>query len=104
MMRSEKFRQLLEAKGENPLLRFSLGQALLNEDQTGEAIKELKACAEGNQDWLMPRLLLGKAYIHLKDSTEARKWLNEARQLSIQQEHDEPLLEIERLEAELESI
>lgn len=102
-MRSEKFRQLLESKGDNPLLRFSLGQALLEEDQVDSAISELQICAEGNSEWLMPKLLLGKAYVLKKESTEARKWLAEARELSLKQDHDEPLEEIQRLEAELES-
>lgn len=103
-MRSEKFRQLLETKGDNPLLRFSLGQALLEEGDADAAIKELLICAEGNKDWLMPRLLLGKAHVYQKAAEEAQKWLNEARELSIQQDHDEPLEEIQRLESELAAL
>jgi predicted Zn-dependent protease len=103
-MRSEKFRQLLESKGDNPLLRFSLGQALLEEDQVEEAIEELLRCAESNGDWLIPRLLLGKAYVLKKDATEARIWLSQAKELCLKQDHDEPMEEIHRLEEELEAL
>ena len=92
-MGSERFRKLLEAKGKNPLLQFSLGQALLDEGQAEEAIASLKECCEGNKDWLMPRLLMGKACLELGKPGEAKRWLEEAKRLSIEQEHEEPLEE-----------
>ncbi len=103
-MRSEKFRKLLESKGDNPLLRFSLGQALLEEDQVEEAIVELLKCAESNEEWLIPRLLLGKAFVYKRDAAEARKWLDQAKELCLKQDHDEPMEEIHRLEEELDSL
>ena len=100
-MHSERFRKLIEAKGENPLLLFSLGQALIDEEKFEEALRPLHQCADSNEDWLMARLLLGKAYVNLNQPDEAKKFLNRARELSIQQEHEEPLVEIDRLENEL---
>lgn len=100
-MGSERFRKLLEAKGKNPLLLFSLGQALLDEGQTEEAMEPLQECCEGNKDWLMPRLLMGKACMETGDTGKAKVWLEEAKRLSIEQEHEEPLEEAERLLAEL---
>ena len=100
-MSSERFRDLIEKKGENPLLLFSLGQALIDEEQFEEATIPLQKCCDGNEDWLMARLLLGKAYVALNHPEQARHFLNRARELSIQQEHVEPLVEIERMENEL---
>jgi len=39
--------------------------------------------------------------VNLNQPDEAKKFLNRARELSIQQEHEEPLVEIDRLENEL---
>lgn len=100
-MGSERFRKLLDAKGKNPLLLFSYGQALLDEGQAREAMASLKECCDGNKNWLMPRLLLGKACLELKEPGQAKQWLEEAKRLSIEQEHEEPLEEAERLLKEL---
>ena len=99
-MRSEKFRSLLESKGENPLLLFSYGQALLEEGQAEAALAPLDQCAEGDINWMVPRILLGKAHLQLGNLDEARQWLEFALKLAIDQNHEDPEAEIRELLAE----
>ncbi len=100
-MGSERFRKLLDSKGKNPLLLFSYGQALMDEGQLEEASGPLLECCEGNKEWLIPRLLLGKACMSLGKTSEAKTWLLEAKRLSVEQGHEEPFEEAEWLLGEL---
>ena len=96
-MRSEKFLSLLERKGENPLLLFSYGQALLEEGQAEVALAPLDQCAEGDINWMVPRILLGKAHLQLGNLDEARQRLEFALKLAIDQKHEDPEAEIREL-------
>ena len=93
-MRSDKFRQLVAANPENELFRFSLGQALFEEKSYAEAIESLKSAVSGREDWMVPRILLGKAYLALNQTAHAEKWLKDALQLAIDQQHEDPEVEI----------
>jgi hypothetical protein len=46
---------------------------------------------------MMPRILLGKALHGLGRTSEARPWLEQALQLAIAQEHDDPAQELRGL-------
>ena len=70
--RSELFRPLVAQDPANPLFRFSLGQELLKEDAAAEAHEHLRLAAESKADWMMPRILLGKALLALGDRAAAR--------------------------------
>lgn len=100
-MRSEKFRQLVAANPGNELFRFSLGQALYEEENYSEAIENLKGATAGRDDWMVPRILLGKAHLALGQKAEAEKWLNDALRLAIEQEHEDPEAEIRAMLADL---
>ena len=99
-MRSAHFATLVARQPDNELFRFSLAQALLNEAQPAEAIEHLILCANKKSDWMMPRILLGKALLGLGRKTEARPWLEAALELAIAQSHDDPAQELRALLAD----
>lgn len=79
------------------MFRFSLGQALLNEDQPAQAIPHLEFCVNRRADWMVPRILLGKALLALKRSSEARPILENALSLAVEQNHEAPEAELRGL-------
>lgn len=95
--RSETFRKLVESDSSNPLFRFSLGQALFQENNFPAAVEHLNKAAEGKSDWMMPRILLGKTYLHLGQKNLARDVLQEALKLAVNQGHEEPESELRQL-------
>ena len=100
-MRSEQFAALVARQPDNELFRFSLAQALLAESQPAQAIEHLGVCAGKKTDWMMPRILLGKALLGLGRRAEAKPWLEEALRLAVAQDHDDPAQELRAMLAEL---
>lgn len=98
--RREHFEALLARQPENELFRFSLAQALLAEGRAEDAVPHLRACAERKADWMMPRILLGKALAGLGRKAEARPWLEAALRLAAEQHHEEPEQELRALLAD----
>jgi len=96
-MRSAQFAALVARQPDNELFRFSLAQALLAENRPAEAIEHLTACAAKKPDWMMPRILLGKTLLGLGRPAEARPWLEQALQLAIDQQHEDPADELRAL-------
>ena len=96
-MRSAHFSALVARQPDNELFRFSLAQALLTENKPAEAVEHLSACAAKKTDWMMPRILLGKTLLGLGRKTEAKPWLEQALQLAIAQDHDDPAQELRAL-------
>ena len=101
--RSQSFAALVAKQPENELFRFSLAQALLAEHRPADAVEHLILCAQKKADWMMPRILLGKALVALDRRAEAKPWLNEALQLAIDQSHEDPERELRELLKELTS-
>lgn len=83
------------------MFRFSLAQALLREGRAADAVPHLEFCATKKADWMMARILLGKTLLALGRRTEARPWLEQALQLAIAQEHEDPERELRGILAEL---
>jgi predicted Zn-dependent protease len=100
-MRSQQFAALVAQQPDNELFRFSLAQALLNENRPADALEHLEKCAAKKPDWMMPRILLGKALAGLGRKAEAKLWLEAALQLAIAQDHDDPAAELRALLADL---
>jgi predicted Zn-dependent protease len=98
-----RFRHLVAQQPDNELFHFSLARILLRENETTEAITHLRFCAEKKADWMMPRILLGKAYVSLGKKKEARPWLESALALAVGQSHEDPEKELRALLAELKS-
>ncbi|MDF3058550.1 MAG: hypothetical protein K0R17_2765 [Rariglobus sp.] len=99
--RSAHFAVLVAKQPENELFRFSLAQALLAEDRGSEALEHLEHCARKKSDWMMPRIMLGKTLLALGRRAEAKPWLEEALQLAVDQDHQDPEAELRGLLAGL---
>ena len=99
--RSAQFAALVAQQPDNELFRFSLAQALFAENRTAEAVGHLEICAHKKTDWMMPRILLGKALLGLGRRTEARPWLEAALALAVEQHHEDPERELRAILAEV---
>ncbi len=100
-MRSQQFAALVAQQPDNELFRFSLAQALLNENRPAEAVGHLEICANKKAGWMMPRILLGKTLAGLGRRADARPWLEQALQLAVEQNHEDPERELRALLAEI---
>jgi predicted Zn-dependent protease len=96
-MRSEKFKGLVEKNPGNELFRFSLAQALIQENRFTEAEPHLRVCIEKKPDWMMAHIALGKTLLELGRPEEALPTLKDAHRLAIEQEHEEPEAELSAL-------
>ena len=103
MSRSQHFAGLVATQPDNELFRFSLAQALLAEGRSADALDHLRLCSEKKADWMMPRILLGKALLALGRRAEAKPWLEDALRLALAQDHDTPAQELQALLQELGS-
>ncbi len=100
-MNSARFAALVATQPENEMFRFSLAQALLRENRPTEAIPHLEFCATKKGDWMMARILLGKTLLAAGRKDAARPWLEQALQLAIDQNHEDPERELRGILAEL---
>jgi predicted Zn-dependent protease len=100
-MRSARFQALVQQQPENELFRFSLGQALVEEERWTDAIPHLRFCAGRRSDWMMARILLGRALLATGDKPAARPILQEALDLAVAQQHETPEAELRALLADL---
>lgn len=100
-MSSARFAALVASQPDNEMFRFSLAQALLREDRPLDAVPHLEFCAGRKADWMMARILLGKTLLALERKDEARPWLEQALQLAIEQNHEDPERELRGILAEL---
>lgn len=100
-MSSARFAALVAQQPENEMFRFSLAQALLRENQAEAALPHLEFCANKKADWMMARILLGKALLSLARPTDAKPWLEQALQLAVEQNHEDPERELRGILAEL---
>ncbi len=99
--RAEQFAELVRQQPGNALFRFSLAQALLADGRPADAVVHLEACAASRADWMMPRILLGKALRQLGRGPEAKPVLTAALDLALAQQHEDPERELRALLAEL---
>ncbi len=101
MKKSEIFHPKVEAKPDILLFRFSLGQALYEEGATAAAIPHLQRCADSRDDWMLPRILLGKSLLQIGRDAEAKPILKTALELAVAQHHDDPAAELRTMLADL---
>lgn len=101
MKKSEIFGPKVEAKPDNMLFRFSLGQALYDEGATEDAISHLQLCADSREDWMLPRILLGKALLQHGHNEDAKPILEHALKLAVEQHHDDPAAELREILSDL---
>ncbi len=100
MKKSEIFLPKVAANPDNMLFRFSLGQALYDEGETTVAIPHLKKCADSREDWMLPRILLGKAMLADGQDGNAKPILEAALRLAVEQHHDDPAKELRSILAD----
>lgn len=100
-MSSARFAALVASQPENEMFRFSLAQALLREGQPADAVPHLEFCANKKSDWMMARILLGKTLLVLGRKADARAWLEQALQLAVEQNHEDPERELRGILTEL---
>ncbi len=103
-MRSQQFAAPVTRQPDNELFRFSLAQALLAENRPAEAVEHLEFCATKKAGWMMPRILLGNILAGLGRKAEARPWLEQALQLAVVQQHEDPERELRALLADLRDL
>lgn len=101
MKKSDIFLPKVEAQPDNMLFRFSLGQALYDEGATAASIPHLQRCADSRSDWMLPRILLGKALIATGETERAKPILEVALELAVSQHHDDPASELREILADL---
>ena len=101
MDRIAQFTALVAQQPANALFRFSLAQALDAADRRGEAVEHYRICCASRADWMMPRILLGKLLLRTGDATAAKPVLEDALQLAIDQNHEDPEAELRALLASL---
>ena len=101
MKKSELFLPKVEAQPGNALFRFSLGQALYEEGALAESVPHLQKCADSQSDWMLPRILLGKALLQMSKPEQAKPVLEAALHLAIEQNHEGPEGELRALLSDL---
>lgn len=99
--RTDQFQALVARQPDNEMFRFSLAQALAAEGRGGEAVPHYEFCVAKKRDWMMARILLGKLLLQLDRRAEAKRLLQDALQLAVEQHHEDPERELRALLAEL---
>ncbi len=99
--RSDQFAALVAQHPQNELFRFSLAQALALEGKPADAVEHFEYCTDKKRDWMMPRILLGKTLLQVGRRDDARRILEEALQLAVEQAHEDPERELRQLLTEL---
>ena len=99
-LRSTLFRTKLEANPDNDLFRFSLAQALSDEENWSDCIEELVLCLQKRPDWMIASLLLGKVKMKTGEMDEAQKIFKSTVKIAQEQNHEGPEEEARALLAE----
>ena len=89
-LRSSLFRTKLEASPDNDLFRFSLAQALWDEENWCECNEQLELCLQKRPDWMIASLLLAKVKMKTGEMEDARRILNETVRMAREQDHEGP--------------
>ncbi len=100
-MKIDLLRQRLASDPHNPLFHFSLGQALYQEGAWEEAVDHLRVCCSSREDWMLPRIMLGRCLAEIGQREAAIPLLQEGLKLAIEQHHEDPATEARALLAEL---
>ncbi|MDA0346946.1 MAG: molecular chaperone DnaJ [Verrucomicrobia bacterium] len=96
-MSSERFATLIQSNPENEMFRFSYGEALFEEEKYQESLEHLQLCIDRKPNWMIPHILLGKAYIALGNRAKAMVFLEKALILAKEQHHEDPEKEVSAL-------
>ncbi|MCC5022080.1 MAG: molecular chaperone DnaJ [Candidatus Synoicihabitans palmerolidicus] len=95
--RIQQFQKLVDQQPGNDLFRFSFAQALDTGGHALQAVPHYERCVAARADWMMPRILLGKALLKLGQTDQAKPILGNALQLALDQDHEDPAAELSAL-------
>ncbi|MDB4385524.1 molecular chaperone DnaJ [Opitutaceae bacterium] len=101
--RITRFQDLVSKHPNNEMFRFSLAQALDATGETTAAREHYEICVAAKTDWMLPRILLGKLKLKTGDQAGAIVLLEDALQLAIAQDHEDPAAELQDLLTNLSS-
>ncbi|MBK1879693.1 tetratricopeptide repeat protein [Pelagicoccus mobilis] len=96
-MKIERFQTLVSKNPDNELFRFSLAQALIDDERHEEAIEQLDFCINKKDDWMMAEILKGKSLLALSRPADAKPVLERALHLAVDQHHEAPEAEVRKL-------
>ena len=99
--RITRFEKLLAEHPYSEMFRFSLAQALEADGQSSAAITHYRTCVAAKADWMLPRIQLGKLLLKSGDPIAAKPLLEDALQLAIAQDHEDPAMELQALLTDL---
>ena len=97
----ERQRKLVAQFPGNEMARFSLGKALFDAGRFDEALEHLEFALAKRPDWMVVQILIGHCARAKGDLARARECFLRARQLAIEQNHEGPREEMEKLLAEI---
>ncbi|MBT5904113.1 MAG: molecular chaperone DnaJ [Opitutaceae bacterium] len=95
--RITRFQDLVAKNPANEMFRFSLAQALDTAGETAAAQEHYEICVAAKSDWMLPRINLGKLKLKSGDESAAKTLLEDALQLAIAQDHEDPAMELQEL-------
>ncbi len=99
--RSDLFREKVRQSPNNLLFRFSLAQACFEEEDFPGVIEAIQPCLEQRPDWMLARILYGRALLQQDNTSLAKQELNEALRLAHEQNHEAPAEELIQLLSEI---
>ena len=97
----DKWKQVCEQRPTDELARFTLAKALYDAQRFEEAVPEFQRAIDVKPDRLMAHVFLAKSLVELGQGAPAVVVLKRARELALEQDHSEPLAEIDDLLEEL---
>ncbi len=97
MSKIQQAQERFDSNPDNILFRFSFAQALFDNGQIEAALPHLEQCALSRDDWMIPRILLGKGLVQLHQIDQAKDWLEDAHRLAVEQNHLDPAQEIREI-------
>lgn len=97
----DRKREMVRQHPASELARFSLGKALFDQGEHGEAAEHLAVALERKPDWMVVQILLGRCALARGDRAGAKAAFERARDLAVAQHHEGPLMEMEQALADL---
>lgn len=98
-----RFQAIVSRSPDDELARFALAKACLDAGRVDEAKSHFAGAVALKDDWLMAWILLARCRMETGEPELARSALEKARALAIEQNHSDPLIEIDEMMEELGS-
>jgi predicted Zn-dependent protease len=96
-----KYQELVTRFPENELFRFSLGKALIEAGRDAEAKTHLQIGLAKKPDWMVVVMVLAQIARRENNLVEAKRLYEQALQLALTQQHEDPEKEIRAALAQL---